>query len=394
MNIGIITQFAYPKDQEIRTKKIAITLHSAGYNVFIICPKGRYKKANEKITYAIICRFKYFSKFPWFNSFLSIPLPINPFWLLWIFQVGRQEKLNFLIVRDLRLALPTILVAKLLKLPVALDFGENFPALVKILGKHKLSDYIMRNEILISFLETICAKLADCIWVVVEENRERLIDKGIKESKIRVVSNVPELAQPGIINNNLPYQKPKTCFRMIYIGLLDIFRDLTLILRSIPYILEEGTNIELTIVGDGTEKPMLENLAKKLEIEDFVEFKGWIKSRFIPNFIKESEVGLIPHAVNELTQTTIPNKLFGYMMFGLPVLATDMKPVKRIIETEQCGLIIPNNPRQVAKIILMLKNSPELCREMGDNGRKAIFERYNWQIESKKIFETIERLIN
>lgn len=394
MNIGIVTQFTYPCDQEIRARKITSTLCKGDYNVFIICPKERYQKPNEKMTCAIIRRFGYFSNFSWFNHFLSIPLPINPFWIIWIFQVGKQEKLNLLIVRDLRLALPTILAAKLLKLSVVLDFGENFPALAKAIGKHKPSDYIIRNKILISFLESICAKLADCIWVVVEENRQRLIDKGIKESKIRVVSNMPELIQLRTNGNDrLSFQNSYSRFRMIFVGLLTPTRGLALILQSIPYILERENNIELMIVGDGKDRSRLENLTRKLGIENVVKFTGWVKTESVPELINESDVGLIPHALNELTQTTISNKLFDYMMVGLPVLATDMKPVRKIIETEQCGLIIPDDPGQVAEIILRLKASPDLLMKMGDNGRKAVFERYNWQVESKKIFETIEELI-
>lgn len=390
-NIGIVTQLIYPHDREIRAKKIAAALNRGKHNVFIICQKGKHQNLNKKADYAIVHRFGYFSDFFALNHLLSIPLPINLFWVLWIFQVGKQEKLNLLIVRDLRLALPTIIVAKVLKLPVVLDYGENFPAHAKILGKHKLSDYIVRNKILISFLERVCAGFADYIWVVVEENRQRLINVGIDKNKIAVISNVPEISRSKT-NNQLLSRKPSSCFRMIYVGLLDSFRDLSLILHSLRYILKKDDNIDMLIVGDGEERYKLESLTQTLKMESIVKFTGWVKPEHLPEFIKRSDVGLIPHKLNELTQTTIPNKFFDYMMAGLPVLATDMEPVRRIIEKEQCGLIIPNDPKEVANIIFRLKASPALLAEMGSNGKKAVFERYNWHIESNKILKTIDGL--
>jgi len=392
MNIGIVTRHSYPKDQEIRVKKIASTLHSEGYNVLVICPKEKKQKLKEGEGQNAIHEFGYFSKLPWLNRFLSSPLPMNPFWAAWIARIVRQEVLTLLIVRDLRLALPTIVVAKTLKLPIVLDLGENFPALAQTAGKHKISDYIIRSKILISLLEYICAKLADHIWVVVEENRQRLIDKRIDGRKITIVSNVPIINKVESERNyNLSFEKPRDQCRIIFVGLLDIFRDLALFLRSIPHILKKA-NIELVIVGDGPERTMLEDLARNLQIENVVRFTGWTRAEAISGLIKESDIGIIPHKINDLTQTTIPNKLFDYMLAGLPVLSTNIKPIMRLLEENKCGLIIPDDPKETACIALKLIESPELRRTMGQNGREAVFQKYNWEMESKNILRTIKTL--
>ena len=118
MNIGIVTQFIYPYDQEIRARKIAASLCRGGHNVSLICRKGKYQKAKEKIDCAIVYRFEFFSNFFWLNKFLSIPIPVNLLWLLWILHARKQENLDLLIVRDLRLAFPTILAARFFRIPI------------------------------------------------------------------------------------------------------------------------------------------------------------------------------------------------------------------------------------------------------------------------------------
>jgi len=101
---------------------------------------------------------------------------------------------------------------------------------------------------------------------------------------------------------------------------------------------------------------------------------------------------ICPHKVCEFTNTTLPNKLFDYMLYGLAVLATDMEPVKSIVETEGCGIIIPEDPQKVAQVIVYLYNNREKIIEMGHRGRRAVLEKYNWHVESKAIVDTIKWL--
>lgn len=391
MNVGIVTQWEFPIDREVRVRKIASSLSTSGYSVFIIARK-KNEETKQDIGYATMHRFGYFSAWYKINRLLSIPFPFSLFWILWIVQVGREQNFGLIIIRDLRLALPGIVAARILHIPVILDFGENFPGLVTCFGNQKLSQYITRNRGFISRLERICASIADYVWVVVEENRERLIDAGIDEAKIAIVSNTPELILSNMDRDSRYSDRSDNRFRMIFVGILDSIRGIDLILRSIPYLSEKGSDVEFIIVGDGDDKARLVSLAKTLKIEDVVKFTGWVESERVPRLIRESDVGLIPHELNELTQTTIPNKLFDYMIAGIPIVSTDMKPIRRVIESENCGFIAPNDPERIAETILRLKASPKLCILMGENGRKAVLERYNWAEDSKAILRTMKHL--
>ena len=57
-----------------------------------------------------------------------------------------------------------------------------------------------------------------------------------------------------------------------------------------------------------------------------------------------------------------------------------------IVEKENCGLSVDcNSVDEIRKAILMLKEDPDLCRQLGAKGRRAYEERYNWEIMEKRL---------
>jgi len=109
--------------------------------------------------------------------------------------------------------------------------------------------------------------------------------------------------------------------------------------------------------------------------------------------MRESDIGLIcflpaPNHIN-----AIPNKPFEYMASGLPVVASNFPLWKEIIEGNKCGLTVnPKKPEEIAKAIEYLIAHPAETKEMGENGRKAVSEKYNWENESKKLLDIYQQL--
>ena len=88
-----------------------------------------------------------------------------------------------------------------------------------------------------------------------------------------------------------------------------------------------------------------------------------------------------------------PNKMFEYMSAGIPVIASNFPLWREIIEGNGCGLCVdPMRPSEIAKAIDYLVTHPDEAHRMGDNGRRAVTERYNWSIEEKKLMTFYERI--
>jgi glycosyltransferase involved in cell wall biosynthesis len=87
------------------------------------------------------------------------------------------------------------------------------------------------------------------------------------------------------------------------------------------------------------------------------------------------------------------NKLFEYMLFGLPVICTDFTLWKEIMDKYKCGLYVnPNNSEEIANAIHYLIEHKNEAYRMGQNGRKAIFEEFNWKSQERTYLGIVEKI--
>ncbi len=87
------------------------------------------------------------------------------------------------------------------------------------------------------------------------------------------------------------------------------------------------------------------------------------------------------------------NKLFEYMMAGIPVLCTDFKLWQNLIDEYKCGICVdPNDVEAIKQALEFLFENKELAIEMGMNGRRAVREKYNWDIEKIKLLDLYKNL--
>ena len=85
--------------------------------------------------------------------------------------------------------------------------------------------------------------------------------------------------------------------------------------------------------------------------------------------------------------------MFEYMSAGLPVIASDFPLWREIIAGNDCGLLVdPEDPQAIADAIDTLVNDPEMARRMGENGARTVREKYNWDIEEKKLLALYEEI--
>ena len=88
-----------------------------------------------------------------------------------------------------------------------------------------------------------------------------------------------------------------------------------------------------------------------------------------------------------------PNKMFEYMSASVPVIASHFPLWREIVEGNECGLCVnPLDPEAIAGAVDRLVEDAMLAQRMGENGRRAVMERYNWAAEEKKLLAFYERL--
>lgn len=132
---------------------------------------------------------------------------------------------------------------------------------------------------------------------------------------------------------------------------------------------------------------------------DKVEYKGFVDAAEVERIQKNAIAGMAVLKYGKLfgdKMGTLGNtKLFEYMMNGTPVIATDFVLWKEIFDSYHCGLCVnPYDCRGIAAAIDYLRSNPNEAIEMGNNGKMAVRERYNWAQQEKILFAVYETVLN
>src|SRR5271157_963528 len=96
MHVAIVMQNDYPHIGEIRVRRFARSLSQRGHRVTLLAWNSRRGPQVEDLGYAQVMRFGFFLK-SFLYPFLSAPSPLNPFWLMWIWNVARKIQPDLLI---------------------------------------------------------------------------------------------------------------------------------------------------------------------------------------------------------------------------------------------------------------------------------------------------------
>jgi glycosyltransferase involved in cell wall biosynthesis len=127
-------------------------------------------------------------------------------------------------------------------------------------------------------------------------------------------------------------------------------------------------------------------------VAERVIFEGYQPFERFPSYIAASSVCLIPHLKSDHTDTTIPHKLFHYMLLGKPVVTADCRPLRRIVEETGCGVVHRSgDPDAFATAVASLTDKA-LRRQMGEAGQQAVRERYHWDRDARRLTDLYEGL--
>ncbi|HET8777902.1 MAG TPA: glycosyltransferase, partial [Candidatus Limnocylindria bacterium] len=101
---------------------------------------------------------------------------------------------------------------------------------------------------------------------------------------------------------------------------------------------------------------------------------------------------IVPSCLNY--RYSLPNKLFQYMAAGLPVVASDFPQVREVVEGAGCGVVVDTRrPAEIARAINDVLADPDEARAMGERGRRAVQERFNWATSAQALLDVYRRLV-
>jgi glycosyltransferase involved in cell wall biosynthesis len=275
--------------------------------------------------------------------------------------------------------IPVAVLLKLFGKKVIYDVHEDYKK--AILVNYYLPNYIRKSIAwTIYFIEQISSIFFDAIISATDD-----INKNFQNHPISVIVKNHPLLSSFNISGVMQHRKEKiNTFKIIYAGSLSPERGITQVIKAMELI-NNLKKIRLALYGrfspDSYEKEI-----RNLKGFEKVDYYGFIDHKFLPEYYNQSDVGIINLLPFSTHISSIPHKLFEYMASGLPVIASNFPLWREIVEGNSCGICVnPMNTKTIAEAIQWIFDHPNEAKQMGENGRKAVAEKYNWDLESKKL---------
>lgn len=272
-------------------------------------------------------------------------------------------------------------------------WGGVVGVLLKYIGRSKIliyedMDYFpgfytkskIRNYI-IKFLEKIVLKNSDLIITIGE-----LLKKKRMSQTNRPIFLVENGVSFDIFNKAVEEKSQDSSPNIIYIGKIDSWAGIDIVIKAIPFIREKFKNITFSIIGEGNFENHLKKMVKELGLNDHVKFLGLKKYHELPEFLKHADIGVATFQPIDLMKYAFTLKIVEYGAAGLPVICTRIGESERYVENNDCGISIDFNHMKFAHSVLLLLDNKVEYNELSKNGIKAAKE-MSWD---KKLDERAE----
>ncbi|RZD48777.1 MAG: hypothetical protein CXT78_00635 [Thaumarchaeota archaeon] len=224
------------------------------------------------------------------------------------------------------------------------------------------------------------------ILVSNNDTKKTIIEEyGVKSEKISIIPNGVDL----LLFNTATEKNQK---KIVFAGAMYYHRGLDILLEAIPFVIKKISDAKFVLLGSGAEMNKLKKIVSDNNLENSVEFKGWIKREEIPKNISDASIGIGPLRLTDVTSRALPIKVLEYMAVSLPIIAQKGTLPSDVLENEKNGYFIENSNDLAEKIILLL-NQPKKVESMGSQSSKMV-QKFDWENVVKLIINEYELVLS
>ena len=195
----------------------------------------------------------------------------------------------------------------------------------------------------------------------------------------------------GVDTNVFCYTEPtkKKEFVLMYSGSLVESYDFDLIINAAKRLQDE--NIKFILRGKGTLLSYLQNEKKKYNLKNLLIDTEIVPMEHIAKKLSLADVFLVPMKNEVLLNTTLPTKILEYQAMGRPIICCSEGSPGEYVEKTKSGFKLKyENIDEFIAAIQKLKAEPELCKELGQNGKRHVNENLTFDKIGKKLSNCIE----
>lgn len=231
-------------------------------------------------------------------------------------------------------------------------------------------------------LETRCMRAADHVITLGAAMRDEIVERGVDPARVTVVPNAVDdaflqpLPDAGELRTRLGLGTDTAV-----VGLTSSFygyEGIDTLIEAAALLHDRGTPIRLLLVGDGPERGALERLAADRGVD--AVFTGRVPMSSVRHYHAVLDLFAVPRRADRVCQLVTPLKPIEAMAGGVPVIASDVKALREIVEPDVSGtLTLPEDPEAWAVSLESLIYSPEQRRKIGQAAREWVRAERTWR---------------
>ncbi|MDT8366719.1 MAG: glycosyltransferase family 4 protein [bacterium] len=235
---------------------------------------------------------------------------------------------------------------------------------------------------ILRFEEYVSCWFADNIICVNEIQRQKLVDRGIKETKITVIKNVPD--SKYFDYKRTIVEKKEGGFRLVYHGTVAYRQGTDLAILAVNRIKENIEGLTFLVMGEGDDWRANIELVQELDAQESVFFKKAVPVEELASILEDADLGIIPNRRSIASELMLPVKMLEYVALGIPVVVPKLKTIQHYFTDEMVYYFDPDDDVALANAILSAYGDKE-GRSAKALRAKSFYEKFGWDLHKDRL---------
>jgi glycosyltransferase involved in cell wall biosynthesis len=380
----IVENLPVPFDRRVWQE--ATSLQEAGYEVSVICPKGKGHNLSEE-TISGVHIFRHSLPFEASGGFGYLVEYASALFWEFLLSLKVMRRHGFDVIHACN---PPDLIYLVAVFHKAL-FGKKF-----IFDQHDLNPELYELKFgkrgffhtLLCHFERRTFRWADASIATNQTFKRIAVERGgMDPDKVWIVKSYPDLARFKRIDAP-PALRASFKHLIGYVGIIAPQDGVDLLVKAMAHIVKvEGrADCGCVIIGDGPEFENLKAMVQDLGIAPHVKFTGFLRGTELLANMSALDVGVIPDPPNACNDKLSMNKVFEYMALGLPFVQFNL-PQSRSEAGDAALVAAECTPEALAHVILELVDDPEGRKRMSAYGLDRATREFQWANEKDSLLE-------
>jgi len=391
-SVCVLLQNHYEIDLRVRRKAEALV--SAGYRVDVLALRSPYSKASHYSLNGVdVYTFSLGRKRGSVGRY-AFEYVIFSLWALFKLS-SLMEKRHYAVI-DVN-NLPDFLVfagvyAKWRRAKILLDMHEIAPEFFASKYQVRADSMLVR---FLKYVEKRSFDFADHVLTINQPIEDLLVSRGLSRSKSTIIMNSVDEAffssVPDTSGSSDAWAQSEKTFVMMYHGTLTHLYGLDIAIEAFAMAHHQMRGAEFWILGSGPAKDSLESLARRLGLGVKVKFLGVVLPDEIPRWLKRCDIGVLATRQDTFLDLSFSGKLSEYIIMNKAVICSRLKTIGRYFSDEALAFFEPSNPADLAKQMVSMYGDMARRLRLAETAKREYLP-IRWGVMKERYLKVMEHL--